>query len=185
MQAHGIVQAGFDVAGPVRRCPVKIGDTDRDRLHAALEVRSYRSGQDPELVLIRRLYADYGIAAEHVRTDIERRAASIRSNPGFICLDGPADRVHPPVDRIDRHLQSLAGILHALRIQVRPERHDMAVLGCVRLQAFKAGLGILENTGALIDHNVFIRNQGTFIPCAVLVAGYKSVICLHISKSER
>ena len=70
MKAHCIVQTSLDMACSVRCCPVEITDTDGDRLSAALEIRTNRCGQDPELVFISRLYTDNRVAAKHIGTDI-------------------------------------------------------------------------------------------------------------------
>ena len=71
MKAHRIVQARLDMSRAVRRRAVKIAHLDRDRLYASLKVRTYRRGKHSELVLVRRLHADYRGDTEHIRSDIE------------------------------------------------------------------------------------------------------------------
>ena len=39
MEAHGIIQTGFDISGAMRRRTVKVADFDGERLYAAFEIR--------------------------------------------------------------------------------------------------------------------------------------------------
>ena len=70
MQAHRVVQAGFDVACAARGCAVEIADLHADRLCAALEIRADRRRKDTELIVVRGLHADDRADAECVGTDI-------------------------------------------------------------------------------------------------------------------
>ena len=173
------------MSGAVRRRAVKVRDTNRDRLRAALEIRSYRSGKDAELVLFRRLDADDCAASEHIRTDIQCSAAAIRSDPCRIGADNFLDCFDPLVHRIDRHLQTLAGILHALCVEVRTERDDVSVFCRVSLQTLETGLGILQDACTLGDDDLVIVCQDTFIPCSILEVGNETIVCLLVTESQR
>ena len=65
MQAHGVVQAGLDVAGAVGSCPVEIRNLHYDGLGTALEVGTYGSDKNTELKLLGGLDADDGVGADH------------------------------------------------------------------------------------------------------------------------
>ena len=184
VKAHGIVQAGLYVSGSSRSRTVEVADTDGDRLCAALEVRTYRGNQNTELILLRRLNTDNGRRTENIRTDVERSAAAEGRNPGVIGLYNLFHSLDESSLREHRHLQSLAGILHSLIIEVRTEYNDMSVFRGVGLQSLKAALGILEHTCALIHDNIRVCDQCTLIPLAVLIAGQIAVIGGNVSKSE-
>ena len=92
--------------------------------------------------------------------------------------------IYESIFRKYRHLKSLRRISHSLRIQVRAEHHDMSVLGGICLQPFKTSLRILQHTGALIDHNIRVGSQHTFIPCSVCIIGHIPLVRLYITKSK-
>ena len=51
VKAHGIVEASLDITGSSGSGTVEITDSYKDRLSAALEVRTYGSNKNTELVL--------------------------------------------------------------------------------------------------------------------------------------
>ena len=184
IKAHGIVQAGFDMPGSVRSCPVKVRYTDGQRLCAAFEVGTNRSTEDTELVFICRFYTDNRIAAKHVGTDVQSGAGTVRRYISSIGFHNRNNGVYPFILGEYRHFQSLAGIFHTGCVQIRAEGYNMAVFCSVRFQTFEAGLGILQDAGTLIDHNIGIGGKRTLIPCSIFIIGYKSFVSLDISKSK-
>ena len=182
MQAHGIVQTCLDIAGSARRRTVKIADTDGQRLYTAFEIRSHGSTEDTELIHIRRLYADDGIHAEHIRADIQRRPASIGRHIRRIGGHSLRHCIHEMLFREHRHLKASGGILHPLPVQIGTECHDMPVLGSIRLQSLKDRLGILQHARTLIQYNIGIFDKGSLVPTAVFKIGDISFLRLNISK---
>ena len=75
------------MTGSVRCRAVEVGDTDGQGLSATLEVRSYRSAQDTELIFVRRLYTDDRIAAEHIRTNVQSCTAAVRRYESIVGLN--------------------------------------------------------------------------------------------------
>ena len=169
IEAHGVIQAGLDVACAVRGCTVVVADADRDRLHAVLEVRADRRAEQAELVLVCRLDADDGARREEVRTKVERTARLERRNPVLIGADDFVDGFHEHLFRYRRHLDALCRIHHALRVHIRTERDDAAVFRLVRLEALEDLLAVLEDAGALIEDDVRIIREAAFFPFAILV----------------
>ena len=86
--------------------------------------------------------------------------------------------------REDRHFQTLTGLGHAGSVQIGTKADNFAVLSGVGLHALKAGLGILQDTGTLIDHDVSIGGQAAFIPCAILEIGNITVVGLDVSEAQ-
>ena len=183
MQAHGIVEAGLDMACPMGRCPVEIADADGQGLRAALEIRPHGRTEDAELIFIRWLHADDGVGAEHIGADVKGRPAAIGRHIGRIGRHCPVHGVDEPLLRELRHLQPPRGIHHALRVQVGPERHDAPVLRGISLQALKYGLGILQDARALVQDDVRILRQAALVPCAVLIIRDIPLLRLHISEA--
>ena len=60
----------------------------------------------------------------------------------------------------------------------------MAVGRRVGLQTLKAGLGILQNTGALIHFNGGVGGQTARVPLTVFEIGHKALLGLHVAKSQ-
>ena len=104
------------MTGSVRCRTVEVGDTDGNGLSAALEVRSYRGAQDTELVLIRRLYTDDRIAAEHIRTNVQSCAAAVRRYESIVGLNGLGNSLYETLLGENRHLQSCCGRLQTLTV---------------------------------------------------------------------
>ena len=169
IEAHGVIQAGLDVACAVRGCTVVVADADRDRLHAVLEVRADRRAEQAELVCIRRLDADDGARREEVRTEVQRAARLERRNPVRIRADDLVDGFHEHFFGHGRHLEALRGIDHALRVHVRAERDRAAVFRLVGFQAFEYFLAVLQDAGALVEDNVRIVRKAAFAPFAVFI----------------
>ena len=66
MQAHCIVQAGFDVTCTMRCSTVEIADTDCDWLSAFMEIRAYRCTEQSELIFLSRFNADNRAGCKHI-----------------------------------------------------------------------------------------------------------------------
>ena len=184
MQAHGIIQPRLDMPCAVGRRPVKITHFQGQGLHAALKVRPDRCRKHSELVLVRRFHPDHRRACKHIGADIQRSAGPIRRYVCRIGRHGLRHCLYEPFFREHRHLQSPAGILHALCIQIRTESHDTAVLRSIGLHSLEAGLCVLQHAGALIDHQIGFRCQRTLIPRAVFIICHKSFVCLLIAKAQ-
>ena len=176
MQTHRIVESGLDVTRTVRCRAVVFAHAERGRLCAALEVRTHRRRKQPELVFIRRLHADHRTAREHIGAQIQRSAAAIGRNPVRICLDDRIHRFQKSLLRERRHLQIARRIRHALRIHVRAEGHNAAVLGAVCLEALKDLLAVLQDARALRNAHGRIRRETSLIPRAVLIVGNVALI---------
>ena len=184
VKAHGVVQTGLDVAGALGRRPVKIGDAQLQGLDAALEIGADRGDEHPELILRRGLDADDGVAAEHERTDVQRRAGAVGRHPLGVCADGLHYGLHEPVLGEHGHFQAAAGAGHPLGVQVRAEADDVAVLGGVGFQPLKAGLGVLQNAGALTHGNGGLIGQAAVVPLAVSEIGDIAHVGLDVAKSQ-
>ena len=172
------------MAGAMWCCAVVIADTDRDRLCAALEVRTYRSGEDAELILICRFYADNCVASEHVRTNVKSCTGAIRRNVSFICSYSLNDCVYETLLREYRHLQSLTGTLHTLSVQIRAERNDVSVFRCVSFHTLKTGLCVLQNACTLGNRYHRIGGQNALIPCTVFIICYKTLVGRNIAETD-
>ena len=104
------------MTGSVRCRTVKVGDTDGQRLNAALEVRSYRSAQDTELIFVRRLYTDDRIAAEHIRTNVQSCTAAVRRYESIVRLNRLGNSFHETLLGENGHLQSCCGRLQTFTV---------------------------------------------------------------------
>ena len=100
------------MTGSVRCRTVKVGDTDGQRLNASLEVRS----QNTELILIRRLYTDDRVAAEHIRTDVQSCTAAVRRYESIVRLNRLGNSFHETLLGENGHLQSCCGRLQTLTV---------------------------------------------------------------------
>ena len=184
IQAHGIVQTCLDMAGALGGGTVEVGDADGQRLHAALEVGTHGGDEDTELILSSGLDADDGVIAEHIGTDVQGSAGTEGGHPGGIGLDHFTDGIQEPVHGERRHLQTLGRLHHAHCIEVGTEADDAAVLGGVGLHTLEAGLGVLQDAGALVHGDVGIGGQRAFIPLAVFIVGDIAVIGLDIAEAD-
>ena len=104
------------MTGSVRCRTVKVGDTDGQRLNASLEVRSYRGAQDTELILIRRLYTDDRVSAEHIRTNVQSCAAAVRRHKSIVCFNRLGNSLYETLLGENGHLQSCCGRLQTLTV---------------------------------------------------------------------
>ena len=184
VKAHGVVQTGLHIAGALGRRPVEIGDAQLQGLDAALEIGADRGDEHPELILRRGLDADDGVAAEHERTDVQRRAGAVGRHPLGVCADGLHYGLHEPVLGEHGHFQAAAGTGHPLGVQVRAEADDASILGGVGFQPLKAGLGVLQNAGALTHGNGGLIGQAAVIPLAVSEIGDIAHVGLDVAKSQ-
>ena len=168
VQAHGVVQTGFDMACAVRSGSVIIRNADGDRLCAALEIGANRCAEHSELIFICGLYADNGVRAEHIRADVKRCAGTVRRYPRIVCLNNLINCVNKFLFREHRHLKSFRGSFHTSGVKIRAETYRSAVCRCICLKALKYGLGILKYARAFIHCDIRIGSQGAVIPFAVL-----------------
>ena len=184
VKAHCIVQSGFDVSCSMRCGAVKVWYAQCQWFHAALEVRSNRSGKYTELIVSSRFYTNYGIDSEHIRSDIKCCSCSVRWNVSFICLYCLNNSINEFIFRERRHLKTFRWVDHTLRIEVRTESDNVSILCCVSLHSFKYCLCILKNSGTFIHDDVRIFCETTFIPCSIFIISYKTLICRDISESD-
>ena len=184
VQAHGIVQSRLYMAGAPGRGTVQIGDADGQGLDAALEVGAYGGGKDAELVFRGGLDADGGVGTEHKGPDVQRGPGAEGGHPGGVGADGLHHGVHKTILGEYGHSQTAAGIGHPGGVQVGTEADDASILGGVGLHTLKAGLGILQYTGALIHGDGGVLRQAAIVPRAVFVVGHKALVRLDIAKAQ-
>ncbi len=149
VQAHRVVEPGLDVTRSVRCRAVEVRNFQLNRFGAALEIRTYRCGQNTELIFVSRFHADDGVGAEHIRTDVQRRAGTVGRNPALIGFYNLSDGLDKAILRERRHFQPFRGIDHTLRVQVRAEADRTAVLRRIGFQSLEYGLRVLKHSGAL------------------------------------
>ena len=184
VKAHGIIESRFDMSRSPWSSAVKIADTDRKRLYSSFKIRSYRSCDHAELILIRRFYANHRIGTEHIRPDVKRGSWSERRNICLVRRHRFDYRIDKPFFGKHRHFQPSCRISHTGRIQIRAESHDAPILGRVSLHSLKYGLRILQHAGTFVDGHHRIFRHPAFVPCAVLIIGYISFIRFYIVKAN-
>ena len=184
MKTHCIVQTSLDMTCSMRCSTVKVCDTDRDRLCATLEVWSYWCGQDTELVLVSRFNTDNRVTSKHIRTYIQSCTRAIWWYICFICLDRLYNSLYKTVFREYRHFQSSCRICKTLCVEVRTECYDMSVFCCIGFHTFKYSLCILEYTCTLIQCNIRICGQSSFVPFTIFEVGNITIICRNIAESD-
>ena len=184
IQAHRVVQACLDIAGAVRGCPVIIRYPYGDRLDAALEVRTDRCAEHTEFIFLGRFDPDDTVRADHKRSDIQGCARAVRRHIVRVGLHQHPHCLQKLFFRKHRHDQPLAAGTHAGRIQIRPETDDPAVNCPVCLEAFKAGLGILEDAGTFTQCNGRVCLQAAFFPLSAAVPAHISVIGLNVAEAK-
>ncbi|GFI64121.1 hypothetical protein IMSAG117_01538 [Lactobacillaceae bacterium] len=172
------------MTGSARSRTVKITDADGQRLNAALEIRSHRCGEHPELIFIRRLYTDNRITAEHIRAHIQGCTAAVRRHISFICFNCLKHSFHKPLFRKNRHFKAHRTLFHSLCIQIRAEGNNASIRCSICLHTFKNCLRILQDACTFTDDHICILCHNPFIPCAILIIRYESVIRLDITKSK-
>ena len=184
LEAHGVVQAGLDVAGAVRCGAVVVGDAQLDGLEATLVVGAHRRHEDAEGVLGRGGDADDVAGADHERADVERGAGAKGRNPRGVGLDDLLDGLNEAVLGEGRHLEALGGVEHALGVLVRTEADDVAALGGVGLEALEDLLAVVEDAAALGDVHGVVGGQAALVPLAVLPVGLVAVVGLHVAEAK-
>ncbi len=153
IQAHGIVQAGLDVACTMRCCAVKLRHLQLDRLHASLVIRAHRRDKNAELIRISRLHTDDFTCRKHQRAHIQRRPTSIRRNPCGVSFHNLHNRVNEAILRERRHTDALSRVMHALCIHVRAEADDVAIFLCICLKALENLLAVVQQTCTFRERN--------------------------------
>ena len=149
IEAHRVVKAGLNVTGAAGSRAVIMSNLNADRFHTALEIGANRHRKQTEKEFVRGSDTDLGARTDHHRTDVEGSSGAERRNPGGIRLDRFIKRLQEGFLRERRHFEAAAGILHAFRVLVRTESHNVTVFRRIRLQTLEAGLGIVENAGCL------------------------------------
>lgn len=184
VEAHCVVESRLDVSGTVGRRAVEVADFQLERADAALEVRSDRRYENAELVFLSRFDADDGRTAEKVRADIERSSRTEGRNPGLVREHNLLNGFDEAVLGKGGHFEAGGGIGHALRVEVRAEGDDMAVGGGVRLEAFEAGLGVMENSCAFGEGDCRVSREGSCVPGPVAKVGNVSFVSLDVAEAE-
>ena len=184
IEAHRVVKTSLDVTGAAGSRAVVLSDLNADRLHAALEVGSHRHRKQAEKEFVSGSDTDLGTRTDHHRTDIERSTRAEGRNPGGVRLHRFIESLQEGLLRKRRHFETAAGVLHAFRVLIRTESHNVTVFRRVSLQAFETGLGIVENAGCLRERDIGICGQTTLFPRAVMPAGLPAVIDRTISEPE-
>ena len=124
------------------------------------------------------------LGGKHKGADIQRSAGPIGRHIRGVGADGFHHSLHKFVLGKHGHPHSAAGFRHPGGVQVGAEADDMAVGRRVGLQTLKAGLGILQNTGALIHFNGGVGGQTARVPLTVFEIGHKALLGLHVAKSQ-
>ena len=184
IKAHCIVKTCLNVACSVRCSTVKITNFNHVRFKSALIIRTYRHDDDAELVFIRRLNPDNRTGREHVRTDVESSSRAVGRNEISVCLYYLVNSLYEFILRERRHLKTLSRIIHALSVEVRTEAYDIAVLCCVRLESFKAGLGILQNAGTLAHNYHRVSGEAALLPFSILVVTDITLVSYTVFKTD-
>ena len=83
-----------------------------------------------------------------------------------------------------RHAEILCRIVHTLRVQIRSEADDLSLCGLIGLQALKAFLTVLEDTGTFIDPHLRIVGKSAFTPGAVLIFRHISFLTGPVYESK-
>ena len=184
VEAHGVVEAGLDVAGAVRRSAVVVGDRDGNGGVAALEVGAHGGHENAELVLGGRLDADDLTGSDHEGTHVQRGARAVRRDPGGVGGHDLLDGLHELVLGEGGHAEALSGVVHTLGVHVGAEADDAAVLGGIGLEALEDFLAVMEDARALAQRDGVVSRKATLLPLAVLVVADVAVVGGHIGKGQ-
>ena len=184
LEAHGVVEAGLDVAGAVGCSTVVLRDAQGHSGVAALEVGAHGGDQDAELVLVCGLDADDLARGEHEGAHVEGGAGPEGRDPVGVGGHDLLDGLDKAVLREDGHAEALGGICHALGVEVRAEAHDAAVFGGVGLEALEDLLAVVEDAGALAHDDAVVLGQEAFAPRAVFVVADVGVVGLHVAEGQ-
>ena len=74
--------------------------------------------------------------------------------------------------------------MKSVSVEVRTESNDSAVNCLISLKAFKYCLSILENACVFAHDDHVVIDERAFVPCAVCVVSYESLICLLIREGQ-
>ena len=127
MQAHRIVQPRLDMARAMGSRTVKRAYAEADRFDTALEVGAHGRREKAELIFIGRLHPDDLTRCEDKGAQVERRVRTVGRNVVTVRLDHCIDRLQEPLLWKGRHLQIRRRVVHARRIEIGTERHNMPV----------------------------------------------------------
>ena len=127
MQTHRIVQSCLDMARTVGSRTVKRAHAEADWLDAALEVGAHGRREKAELIFIGRLHTDDLTRCEDKGAQVERRVRTVGRNVVTVRLDHCIDRLQETFLWKGRHLQIRRRVIHARRIEIGTERHNMPV----------------------------------------------------------
>ena len=184
VEAHGVVEACFDVTGAVWGCAVKIGDGDLDRFDAALEIWADWHADHAEFKFWRWRYADDRTAAVDEWTDVEGGAGAVWWNVVDVGLDELVEGIEEFFFGNGWDAEAFAGIVQTLCVQIWTEGDDAAVFGAVRFEPFKSGLRILQHAGAFGNMNDRIGDEAAFVPFAIFPGRNITIICSSILETE-
>ena len=169
MQTHRIVQPRLDVPRAVRRRAVKVAHADAYRLRTALEVRPHGRCKEAKLICIRRLHADHLARREDERAQIERCVRAVRRHIIAVRRDHRVHRLDKALLGERRHLEIRCRRIHARRIEIGAERHDMTVHGLICLQPLEDLLAVVQNARTLAERNRRIGRQSARIPRTIRI----------------
>ena len=133
MQAHGIVQAGFDMACSAGSSTVKFRNCQLKRLDSAFEICADRHHENSEDKLMSRCHTDLRTGADHDRADVQCCAGAVRRNPSRVGCDNVFDGLNEFFFRESRHFQTFGTAHHTFCVQIRTEGNDVAFDRCISL----------------------------------------------------
>jgi thymidylate synthase len=93
-------------------CDMNVGEL----VHVIADAHIYDRHVDAIKELIRRLYTDDRVAAEHIRTNVQSCAAAVRRHESIVRLNRLSNSFHETLLGENRHLQSCCGRLQTLTV---------------------------------------------------------------------
>ena len=184
VQAHRIVQPRLDMTRAVGSRTVKRAHAEADRLDAALEVRAHGRREKTELIFIGRLHTDDLARCEDKGAQVERRVRTVGRNVVTVRLDHRIDRLQEALLRKGRHLQIRRRVIHARRIEVGTERHNMPVHRLIGLQPLKDLLAVLQNPRTLADRDRRVGAQTSLVPLPIRIVRHITLRQRTIGKPQ-
>ena len=181
--ARGVVAADLHVAHALRRRTIPLVEDHRThRLQAALVVGAHGHDHDHERIFLRRRDTDLRARTDQERTQIHRTARTVRRDEFLVLLDDLHAGVKEHVHRHRRHAGALGRAVHALRVLVRTENDDLAVLLAKALDALKALLPVVKAGRPDVHRDVGILDELGLGPLAVLPR--VADVAVHIRETE-
>ena len=182
LEAHGVVEAGLDVAGTMRGSAIVLGNAQLDGGVATLEVPARGHHKNTNWYWLDQLHAD-----DVAVGDDERRTSSDAPNrttsAGMASNDAlPGDDEPGPPEKAD--MTGVGEIGEYIGVHFGTEAHDGPIGGGIGLEPLEDLLAIMEDARALRQRDAVIGGQGALIPCAVLVVGHIAIVGLAIAEIE-